>query len=231
MTKQAIGYIRVSSDDQANSLLAQEEKILAYAKFSGIEIVNIFIDENVSGGTPIFKRPQGSKIESFMEGNAISDIVCVKPDRAFRSVIDALSTMDQWNAQGISLHVSDMGGVSLNTTTAIGRLLFTTIVTLGEFERGITSERIKTVFESKKKNGKIYSRDMYGYDNSMGSMVENAEEQRVISVMRQLKDQGTPYAGIASHVNMLGLKSKTGKEFHASTVRYILLNPVNNKAA
>lgn len=225
--KQAIAYIRVSTEDQANSLIAQREKIDAYAKFSGIEIAEYFIDEGISGGIPIFKRPAGSAIPNYMEQHQVNAIVVVKPDRAFRNVIDALTTMNTWSEQGIILHVSDMGGASLNTDTAIGRLMFTTIITLAEFERGVTSERIKTVFESKKKNGKQYSREMYGFNNVDGNMVENELEQKGISAMKIMKAAGRSYASIAAEFNCMGHKTKTGAEWHGSTIKYILDNPVH----
>lgn len=232
--KQALAYIRVSTEDQANSLIAQREKIDAYAKFTGLEVVRYFIDEGVSGGIPIGDRPQGRLMEYDLGGNikdlggvVVSNVIVVKPDRAFRNVIDALTTMDRWSEDGIVLHISDMGGASLNTDTAIGRLMFTTIITLAEFERGVTSERIKTVFESKKKNGKQYSREMYGFNNVDGNMVENELEQKGISSMKIMKAAGRSYSAIAAEFNCMGHKTKTGAEWHGSTIKYILDNPVH----
>jgi site-specific DNA recombinase len=224
--KKAVGYIRVSSDDQANSLIAQKEKIEAYAKFSSLELVDVFVDENVSGGMPIFERKGGAVMEAFVRKNKISEIIIVKPDRAFRDVVNSLQTMEKWKEEGVSLHISDMGGISLNTNSAIARLLFTTVISMAEFERNITGERIRTVFESKKSSGKKYSRPMYGYDNVDGMMIKNDQEQAIIDCMREWKSQGMSYAKIASNLNDSGVKSKCGKNFHTSTIKYILTNPM-----
>ena len=60
--QRAVGYIRVSSDDQAReglSLEAQERKIRAYCDLKGLELVTIFKDEGISGFKPLEKRPGG----------------------------------------------------------------------------------------------------------------------------------------------------------------------------
>ena len=50
--KQAIGYIRVSTEKQANegvSLEAQEAKIVAWCKANGYELVKVYVDAGISG--------------------------------------------------------------------------------------------------------------------------------------------------------------------------------------
>ena len=50
--KQAIGYIRVSTEKQANegvSLEAQEAKIVTWCKANGYELVKVYVDAGISG--------------------------------------------------------------------------------------------------------------------------------------------------------------------------------------
>ncbi len=59
MSKPAIGYVRVSTEEQARagiSLDAQTERIRAYCAMSGLDLVEIIRDEGVSGAKPIGKR-------------------------------------------------------------------------------------------------------------------------------------------------------------------------------
>jgi DNA invertase Pin-like site-specific DNA recombinase len=59
----AISYIRVSSDEQADSglgLEAQRQRIAAYCALKGLRLAEEFEDPAVSGGKPLASRPAGS---------------------------------------------------------------------------------------------------------------------------------------------------------------------------
>jgi len=166
MTK-CIAYIRVSTSDQSNSLEVQKKKIAEYCAFKELEVVEFIADEDVSGGKEFYKRP-GGRIAQKHFNNGVTTIVAIKPDRLFRNVKDALITVDDWNKEEIDLHIVDLGGNSLTTKTAIGRLFFTTVIAFAEFERNITGERIKVVLNNKKATMKAYTGQVLGYDNING---------------------------------------------------------------
>ena len=44
-----VGYIRVSTDQQENSVITQKEMLSSYSKIHGIEIDDYFIDFGISG--------------------------------------------------------------------------------------------------------------------------------------------------------------------------------------
>ena len=57
-TKTAIGYVRVSTQEQATegvSLDAQRDRLRAYCKLHAIKLIDIKADEGISGGT--LERP------------------------------------------------------------------------------------------------------------------------------------------------------------------------------
>jgi DNA invertase Pin-like site-specific DNA recombinase len=59
----AISYIRVSSDEQADSglgLEAQRQRIAAYCDMKGLRLVEVFEDPGISGGKPLATRPASS---------------------------------------------------------------------------------------------------------------------------------------------------------------------------
>jgi hypothetical protein len=61
----AYGYIRVSSDEQADSglgLEAQRQRIRAYCELKGLQLTTLFEDPAVSGGKPLSSRPAGSRL-------------------------------------------------------------------------------------------------------------------------------------------------------------------------
>lgn len=217
------GYIRVSTSDQENSVEVQEKGIRQYCSFKNLNLKDILIDEDVSGFKEFATRPGGKKL--FEQIGKVKNIVAIKPDRLFRNTIDGLTTVDIWTKQDIALHIVDMGGVALNTRTAIGRLLFTTLIAFSEFERNITGERVKAILNSKKAEGKVYSSRVLGFDKKEGVLTPNEAEQEII---REIKHLSVNYKAkkIADILNERKIKTKGNKKFYPSTVRYILNNPI-----
>lgn len=224
MENSALAYIRVSTADQENSLEVQQKAIIEYAKFRNLTITQIIVDEDVSGGTELFKRKGGSIIKSAAEKN----IIVVKPDRLFRNTIDALTTTDFWNKKDIALHIVDMAGASISTKTAIGRFLFTTVISYAEFEKNVTSERTKAVLNNKKSQGKTYSRPILGFDSVQGQMIPNTKEQLIITIIKNLSKSGHKPTFIAEFLNQKGHRTKNNCSFKPGTVNYIIKNPIYN---
>ncbi len=62
---QAIGYIRCSTHEQADSGLgldAQAQRIRAYCGMKGLDLIEIVTDAGVSGGKPLAKRDGGLRL-------------------------------------------------------------------------------------------------------------------------------------------------------------------------
>ncbi len=61
----ALGYVRVSSDEQADSglgLEAQRQRVRAYCEMQSLELAAIYEDPGVSGGKPLGSRPAGNRL-------------------------------------------------------------------------------------------------------------------------------------------------------------------------
>ena len=69
-----IGYIRVSTDGQDNSVLTQREMIENYSKLKGIEIHDYFIDFGISGKNTI-KREKYLELIRLVEDGQINIII------------------------------------------------------------------------------------------------------------------------------------------------------------
>lgn len=229
MKTKAIGYIRVSTSDQANSLEVQQKKIIDYCQFKDIDLVRIYIDEDVSGGKPFYSRQGGSEANKALVNSEVNTIVCVKPDRLFRNVKDALITVDDWSENKISLHIVDLGGNSIDTQTAMGRMFFIQSISMAEFERRITGERTKVILNHKKAEKKVYCAGVYGYDNIDGKMVENKEEMHVIGKIMAYRHDNMSAKTIADILNDNGYKPKKGTKWWASSVQNVINKQMEQK--
>src|SRR5436305_1926340 len=64
----------------------------------------------------------------------VTHVVVVKLDRLGRSAVDLLHTVEFLDSIGVVLHVVDLGGDSLSTQGAAGRLMFTVLAGMAEYE-------------------------------------------------------------------------------------------------
>ena len=83
----AVGYIRVSTEDQAKegiSLEHQEAKVKAYASINDLELVKIVRDEGASGKD--LQREGMVKLLEMVESEALEAVIVYKLDRLSREL-------------------------------------------------------------------------------------------------------------------------------------------------
>ena len=89
--KQAIGYIRVSTEKQANegvSLEAQEARIVSWCKANDYELVKVYVDAGISGKRMDTRKELLAALASLKKGMAL---VSYSLSRLARSTKDALA--------------------------------------------------------------------------------------------------------------------------------------------
>ena len=233
-THKAVAYIRVSSQRQADegvSLAAQKRRILDYAKFKDIPLSedDIFIEEGVSGGIPLWDRPKGRAMKRKLATGQFQHLISMKIDRLFRVTSDMLNTVDELNDAGIDLHIVDMNGQAVDTTTAIGRLFLTIVGAMAEMERGLISERTQEGMNQLKAMNKKFTQSIYGWNETpQGDLVPNWDEQHIIDYMYwQVEVNGMSATSVAKQLNKLGHKGKRGGNWSSSSVFKVIRNPLN----
>lgn len=144
-----IGYCRVSTAEQAASglgLEAQRAAISRWAAERGLE-VTIYEDAGITG-TSMEKRPALAAALDAAQDGAV--LVAYSLSRFARSTRDMLIIAERLKGQGAGL-VSLTE--SIDTTTATGRLVFTLLSALSQFERDLTSERTTAALAALKARG------------------------------------------------------------------------------
>jgi site-specific DNA recombinase len=144
-----IGYCRVSTAEQAASglgLEAQRARIAAWAAEREAS-VTIYEDAGITG-TSMEGRPALEDALKASQGGSV--LVAYSLSRFARSTRDMLIIAERLKRQGADL-VSLTE--SIDTTTATGRLVFTLLSALSQFERDLTSERTKAALGALKARG------------------------------------------------------------------------------
>ena len=155
-------YIRVSSDEQKKSGMsidAQEEKLKEFCNFKNFEIYKIYKDEGISGGS-IKKRKAFMQMISDSKEGSFSAVIVTKIDRAFRNVIDALLVLEN-----LRLSNTDFVSVAedIDTTTPMGKAMFTIISVFAQLEREMVIGRVRDVRQHKFNKGIFPAKSPFGY--------------------------------------------------------------------
>lgn len=212
----AVGYVRVSTLDQARegvSLDVQSERVRAYCSMAGLDLVATIREEGVSGARPLDSRPGGQDLLKALAGGQVSHVVALKLDRLFRDAVDALTSVREWDRAGVSLHLVDLGGQTLNTGSAMGRMFLTMTAAFAELERNLISERTRTALQHKKAQGIRLGGVPLG---------ETDEELCTVARIFELRGQDVTFRAIAATLTAEGHRTKKGGQWAPQTVRKVL---------
>ncbi len=224
---QAIGYVRVSTEEQTASglgLADQRARIRAYCQLRGFELTEAYEDAGISGGTPLASRPGGARLLAALRRRAATHVVMLKLDRGFRHAGDCLATVEAWQRTGITLHVIDLGGNAIDTASAAGKFMLTVLAGAAEMERNLTRERTRAALQVKRLRGERISRYApFGFRlDAQNHLVLDTWEQGIVQCIRDLHSQGLSLRRIAAELQTRGLYGRRRQPLSPKTVRAIL---------
>ena len=216
----AVGYVRVSTDEQAKSglgLEAQIAKIKAYAELFDIELTEIIMDEGISGKT--LERDGLKRAIKMLKEKKAEGMVIAKLDRLTRNVADLGTLVSTVFDKAELYSVSEQ----INTKNAAGRLVLNVLVSVAQWERETICERTKDALQAKKARGEKTGGNIpFGFDEVNGKLIRNEEEQSIISEIKSLKNKGLSLRKIAEALNGRGIATKNGKAWTAVQIQRIV---------
>jgi DNA invertase Pin-like site-specific DNA recombinase len=183
--------------------------------------VKVYEDLGVSGGKKLASRPAGAQLLSDIESGLIDAVAVAKLDRGFRNAADALTTIERWERSGIGLHILNMG---IDTKTPAGKLFLGLMASVAEFERGVIRERCATGRADRKRENRKIGQVPFGYTaDDTGRLHEQYDEQRALTLIRQLKNDGYSLRKIAEKLTEQGFHTKKGgTKWAHTTIQSIL---------
>ncbi|GAG30280.1 unnamed protein product, partial [marine sediment metagenome] len=173
----------------------------------------IITDAAVSGGKPLASREGGQQLLDAIRKRRADAVIVLKLDRGFRNATDCLSTVEQWDRSGVALHILDLGGNVIDTTSAAGRFMLVVLAGAAEMERNLTRERTRSAMAVKRANGQRTGTIPYGSDlaDDGVALVPNETEQTVIRDIWDMRANGKTLKQIAGVLTERGVPTKTGK--------------------
>jgi site-specific DNA recombinase len=241
----ALGYVRVSTVEQADSGLSlehQERAIRAYCEMRGLELTDVLVDAGVSAGKPLAKRPEGQRLLHEIKTGRCHAVVALKLDRVFRDCAECLDVTTCWDHKGVTLHLVDVGGSTVDTSTAMGKFFLTVMAGAAELERNLIRERTAAAMSAKRERKEycggeppygwtVQEPDPEDQDSAPTNLVPDTGEQSVLALAHSLRDAGKSLRQIGSELESRGVKTRKGGRWHANTIRKLLQAPLASPSA
>ncbi len=175
-------YSRVSTSIQ--DYTRQTEELLEFSNKMNYEVVSTF-EEKISGGKTNEERPELMKMINYIKSNKIDKVLCWELSRIGRSPIEVLKTIQLLNENCISLYIKNHNIETLNDKCEINpmsQFLIQILTSVSEMEKTQIRQRIKSGYESFRKNGgKVGRKEGFKKDNE----TLLAEHKDVVKLLKQ----------------------------------------------
>lgn len=228
-TQRLVGYVRGSTEEQQNTLTAQQEQMEGYCQYQKFELSAVFVDSGTSGSTSFYERPRVAEMLAYMSTHNCTGVIITKLDRGFRNAIDCLFTVEDFKQRGLDLHILDM---KLDTSSAIGRMILGVLASLAQFENDQRCERQHAAFAVMRDAHRRCGTIPYGWQpvaalrtarsgRQAQDLIPHPEEYPTLLWILRRHTEGTSDNQIARELNAQGTPAKRGGKWFGATVQSV----------
>jgi site-specific DNA recombinase len=214
-----VGYVRVSTSQQVRhgeGLAMQRSRIDGWAKYQGMEAPAVHEDAGISGCSTGDREGFASALRAVLTsalGGEKSTLVCASLDRLGRNIVDALETAEVLEDAGVRLVTLD----GIDTGSAMGKqslkALLVVKAMVADMERDAIISRLQGGRQHAQAMGRMYTSEApFGKREAEGGqLVADADEERAIARIRELRAGGVSYRAIRATLDAEGLRPRRGK--------------------
>lgn len=153
-------YARVSTKNNGQDPETQLIALREYAQARRFEIFSEYIDVGISGATE--KRPALDRLMDDARKRRFDAVLVARFDRFARSTRHLVLALEEFNVLGVDfISLSE----SIDTSTPMGKMVFTVIAAVAELERSLIRERVSMGLQKAKAQGKRIGRPTVRIDS------------------------------------------------------------------
>ena len=180
MTDRVAIYYRVSTADQSHD--SQVRELRDYADRRGLQVVDEYLD--IASGAKR-TRPELDRMLADVRSRKVDIVLVWAFDRFARSTSHLVTTLEEFQALGVDFVSYSQ---QIDTSTPAGKLTFTVLAAIAEFERELIRERVRSGMAAAKARGKRIGR--------------RKVPMAVQGQIRRLRAQGMPVRKVAKEVGV-----------------------------
>jgi site-specific DNA recombinase len=213
----AVGYLRVSTEDQDLGPQAQRASIEAWAAPRGLTVAQWY-EDRVSGATPVDGRPGLLRALASLTDHGAGVLIAAKRDRIARDVV--VCAMVERMVESAGARVITADGLTADQTPE-GALMRTMVDAFASYERSMIALRTKNALAVKRAKGEPLGRAAIGYRYEAGALVVDPGEAALVDRIKGMRSRGLSIRRVAELLNAEGITIRGGR-VHENTLARVL---------